>query len=431
MILRLSTPAGRGILVVVALLLTAALGYSGLRDALAVHYAGLNTLQGFERATRLQPSDARNWYLLGRYWQYNLEDPNSQKAIQAYKKSLSLDSHSADTWSDLAMAYESQDDLAGARDAFLQAKHAYPLSSGVAWRFGNFLLRQGETDAAFAEIRRAVEVDPKRGAAALALSMRVDPDMNAVIDRVLPASQQAYLSVITGLLEQQKINEALEVWSRLIRLHPHLDLRDSSDLIEALLYRNRMVEAQLVWDQAVAAAQVQRPPDPAGSLVWDGGFESQVTNAGFSWRYRPIVEGVQIGLDSGQKHSGNFSLRLTFNGLRNVNFQDVCQFIAVQPSTSYRFSAWVQTRSLSTDQGVRFGLRSVSDSGNSIAWTDDVRGTQPWSQITLPWVSGPNVRQLRLCISRMPSAQFDSKIRGSAWIDDVTLAPDSAEHARR
>jgi hypothetical protein len=90
----------------------------------------------------------------------------------------------------------------------------------------------------------------------------------------------------------------------------------------------------------------------------------------------------------------------------------------------------VRTRDISTDQGVRFGLHSLGDSVNSTVWTDDIRGTQPWTQVELPWNSGSDVRELQLCVSRLPSAKFDSKIGGSVWIDDVALVPQSAENTK-
>jgi hypothetical protein len=427
MILRLSSAAARGFLVLLALVLAAGLSYSGIRNVFAVHSAGLNTPDGYARATQLEPDDARNWYLLGRYWQYNLEDPDAQRAIRLYQTALSFDPHSADTWLDLGTAYESEGDLAAARNAFVQAKRVYPLSPEVSWRYGNFLLRRGELDPAFAEIRHAVETDPKRGAAAFALCMRLEPNVDAVLDRVLPHSQDAYLNVISALAEQEKTDQALAVWSRLATLHPQLQLSDSYSLLEVLLHKRQMADAQRVWDQALPFSGVSRPPAPPGSLVWDGGFESNVVGGGFTWRYSSFMGGVVITLDAKEKHSGKRSLRLTFNGLSNANFNDVCQYIAVQPSTSYLFSAWVQTRSLSTDQGVRFGLHSLGDSSSSIAWTDDVKGTQPWTKVELPWTSGNDVRELQICVSRNPSAKFDSKIRGSAWIDDVVLVPVSAE----
>jgi tetratricopeptide (TPR) repeat protein len=430
MILRLSSPAARLFLVLLALALAAGISYSGIRNVLAVHDAELNTPVGYECAAKLESDDARNWYLLGRYWQYNLEDPDSQRAIRSYQTALSFDPHSADAWLDLGTAYESEGDTTAASNAFLQAKRVYPLSPDVSWRYGNFLLRRGEPDAAFAEIRHAVEADPKRGAAAFALCMRFDPDVNSVLDRVLPHSQDAYLNVIFALAQQEQTDQALIVWSKLAALHPRIHLSESYPLLEALIHKRQVAEAQRVWAQALAFAAVSRPPDPPNSLIWDGGFETNVINGGFTWRYSPFMGGVVITLDTKEKHSGTRSLRLTFNGLSNVNFNDVCQYVPVQPATSYLFSAWVMTRSLSTDQGVRFGLQSMGDASRSIAWTEDVEGTLPWTKVELPWTSASDVHELHLCVSRPPSEKFDSKIRGSAWIDDVVLVPVSAETAK-
>ncbi len=431
MILRLSSPSARILLVLLASMLATDLSYSGICNALAMHYAGRNTPEGYERATRLEPDDARNWYLLGRFWQYNLEDPDTQRAIRDYQTALSFDAHSADTWLDLATAYESEDDLAAARNTFLQAKRVYSLSPEVSWRYGNFLLRRGEPAPAFAEIKHAVEADPKRGAAAFALAVRYEKDVAAASERVLPHSRDAYLSVISALAQQQQTDQALTVWSKLAALHPQLQISASYPLLEALIHKHQMQEAESLWDQSLAFAGISRPSDPPASLIWDGGFESNLSNGGFSWAYRSFINGVQIGLDTTEKHSGNRSLRLTFNGLQNVNFSDVCHYVAVQPSTAYRFTAWVQTRDISTDQGVRFALRSLNDSDNSLAWTEDLRGTQPWTQVALPWTSGIEVRGLQICVSRLSSAKFDSKIRGSAWIDDVALVPQSAEHTKQ
>ena len=164
MILRLSSPATRAFLVTVALAFATGLSYSGIRNTLAVHDAERTTPEGYERAIQLEPDDARNWYLLGRYWQYNLEDPNNQRAIRAYQTALSFDSHSADTWLDLATAYESEGDVAAARNAFLQATRVYSLSPEVSWRFGNFLLRRGENRRAARQLAAIGPPAPDRQA---------------------------------------------------------------------------------------------------------------------------------------------------------------------------------------------------------------------------------------------------------------------------
>src|SRR5215831_12156186 len=147
---RISTPSYRATILALALLAAGFLSYFSIRNALAAHNADLQTLAGYERATQLEPGDFRNWHLLGRYWQYNLEDADTSRAIHAYTVALSLNPHSAEVWLDLAAAHEAEGNLAAARDAFLHAKRGYPLSAEVSWSYANFLLRQGESDTAFA-----------------------------------------------------------------------------------------------------------------------------------------------------------------------------------------------------------------------------------------------------------------------------------------
>src|SRR5260370_33768266 len=193
-----------------------------IRNAFADHYAGLQTLEGYERATRLEPRDFRNWYLLGRYWQYNLEDADTVRAIRAYTAALSLNPGSAEVWSELATAYETEGDIPAAHDAFRHAKRTYPLSAEVAWRYGNFLLRQGEQDAAFLEIRHAVEEEPKRGDEALSRALRAEPDIDLTLDRVLPPMSEAYIGAIMDQVADGHISNAVKIWNRLASLRPHL-----------------------------------------------------------------------------------------------------------------------------------------------------------------------------------------------------------------
>src|ERR1700730_4447747 len=127
MILRLSNTVARLTLLFIAFALVIALGYSSVRNALATHYSNLGTRAGYERAAHLEPGNPRHWYLLGRYWQYNLDEPDNGRSIHAYRTSLSLDSRAAATWLDLATAYELEGNPAAARGAFLQAHPPYPL----------------------------------------------------------------------------------------------------------------------------------------------------------------------------------------------------------------------------------------------------------------------------------------------------------------
>lgn len=401
--------------------------YFSVRNALAAHYAGLQTREGYERATRLEPRDFRNWLLLGRYWQYNLEESDTARAIQAYTIALSLNPRSADLWSDVGTAYETEGNVADARDAFLHAKKAYPLSAEISWRYANFLLRQGDLDAAFGEMRHAVEAEPHRGAEALSRALSAEPNIELVIDRVLPPISDAYSGAILDQASQGHTPNAVLIWNRLAALHPKLPLQAYTYfLVAALLREKQIAEAQRVWKQAADFAGFGNLPNPPDSLLWDGGFESGVFGNGFAWTL-PGGTQVQISFDTREKHSGNRSLRLLFNGRYNLGLNGPCAEVAVQPSTLYHFSAWVKTLSITTEQGIRFQLLPMGTQNNAAVVTGDLRGTQPWTNIETSWTSGKNGQELQVCVARLPSQEFDDKIQGIAWVDDVALVPVSAE----
>jgi hypothetical protein len=427
MILHLSSSKSRAIVLAFALVCAVFLSYFSIRNAFAAHEIGLETREGYEHATRMEPKNFENWLRLGRYWQYSLEDFNIARAIQAYTVAVSLNPRSADTWADLGAAYEAVGKIAAARDAFLHAKNAYPLSPEISWRYGNFLLRQGEMDAAFLEIRHSVEMEPQRGAEALSRALRAEPNLDLVLDRVLPPLKDAYISAIVGQTDEGHIANAVQVWNRLAALHPKLKLENYSfALVGALLQEQQVAEAHSIWEQAVDFAGLGNLPEPAGSVLWDGGFESGVSGGGFAWTF-PEGQAVQFSIDHREKHSGNQSLRLLFNGRYNLHLLGPCIQAPVQPATDYDFSAWVRTLSITTEQGIRFQLRSLGTQDASTATTNDVRGTQAWTRVETPWSSGKDVEEMQVCVERLPSQEVDDKIQGMAWVDDVALVPAAPE----
>lgn len=426
---RLSSSAQRGMVLSLALVLAGLLSYFSVRNALAAHFADLQTREGYERATRLEPGDFRNWQLLGRYWQYNLEDTDTGRAIQAYTVALSLNPRSAETWSDLAAAYEAEGNIPAARDAFLHAKRAYPLSAEVSWQYGNFLLRQGDQDAAFLEMRHAVEAEPKRGAEALSRALRAEPDIDLVLDRVLPPLSDAYIGAIMDQTAEGHTANAVKIWDKLASLHPHLLMEGPLSLVGALIREKRIAEAQRIWDQAVGFAGLGIVPTPAGSVLWDGGFESGFMG-GFSWTLQEGMRGVQTSFDTHEKHSGKRSLRLLFNGRYNLHLVGPCHLVPVQPSTAYDFSAWIRTLAITTEQGIRFELRPLGTQDTSTVLTPDLRGSQDWTRVETPWSSGKDVQLMQVCVVRLPSQEFDDKIQGMAWVDDVALVPAGADPAQ-
>jgi hypothetical protein len=418
MIMSISLSARKGILVV-ALALAVMLSWSSIRAALAAHYAGLGTLDGYTKATQLEPSSSKNWDLLGRYWLENLEQPDVRRAIESYRISLSLDSLSVTTWLDLASAYEIEGDVAAARTAYLQAKHVYPISADVAWRYGNFLLRQGESAAGLLEIHRAVEAEPRRGLEAFLTCRHVEPNFDLLLDRVLAPVASIYVEVLWRLTDEGDTHSGLKVWSKLIALRPKLTQREVFFFVDGLLHERQVVEALKVWREATPLMDLPKLEDPPGSLIWDGGFETDITGGGLAWRvepYRPI----KISYDSKIRHSGKRALRVDISKNDNSDFLGVCQWVVLEPNTTYEFSAWLRTRDLAKDGGILFRLTHPGDPAGQDIATPKLAGTNEWTKVSVHWNSPHHLQVSHVCLSRAFDPE-SSQLPGVAWVDDVSL----------
>ncbi len=66
---------------------------------------------------------------------------------------------------------------------------------------------------------------------------------------------------------------------------------------------------------------------PSNSMVWDGGFESDVTGEAYAWRFAGTSRSAQTVFDSQEKYSGKRSLRVSFDGSSDIAFYDVCQTV--------------------------------------------------------------------------------------------------------
>jgi tetratricopeptide (TPR) repeat protein len=317
----------------------------------------------------------------------------------------------------LASAHETQGEVDAARKAFLEAKHLYPVSSEVLWSYGNFLLRQNELESAFAEFHRAIEENPQLGAEAVRICRHVEPDFDQILYRVLPPKAEAYLGVVWELTDESDTTDALKVWSRLFLLHPKLHGREVIQFVEGLLRGQQASDAARVWRQAVTLMDLPKMDDPAGSLIWDGGFETDVTGGGLAWRFEHHQSPV-ISYDHNVRHSGLRALRLDFDQKNISGFVDVCQLVVVEPKTAYEFSAWLRTKDMADEGGIFFRVSKPGPEAGPVFETTKLRGTNEWTKVSMPWTSPDKSRLAQVCLARLKA--YDQH-HGTAWVDDFSL----------
>jgi tetratricopeptide (TPR) repeat protein len=419
--LALTTPLRRGLFLAAVLLLAALLGYTSGRIWRAEFYAGRGDPNSWERAAALEPGNGDHWYRLGWYHQNDFASLDLEQAIEFYEQALARNSRAAAYWMDLAGAWEARGDAARAREAFDRAREAHPASGEVAWRFGNFLLRQEELPAGFLEIRRALELDPQLIRLGVALCWRAGGEPEQILDSALPHTVSARLLALEFFLSQREIGAALTTWDAARRLGERIELRRAVGLVDALVERNRLADARTVWEQAVVADGTNED-DGALPLVWDGDFSREPLNGGFGWRVHS-PEGVRVDFDETFFRSPPRSLRLRFDGTANVDLRHVWQLVPVEPNRWYRFSGYLRTEGVSTDSGVRFWITDAQNRGALDVMTNNVVGTQPWALEEATFQTGPQTRLVRIEVRRPQSRKLDNRLRGAVWVDAVALEP--------
>ena len=402
--------------------------YAGGKHELASHFALSTNPDNWKLATRIEPDNPDVWYHLGRYRQLDFDNSDVPLSISYYRRAIQLNPRSPYYKLDLAGALEMAGNNSEADSSFRAAQAAYPISSEVSWKYGNFLLRQARFPEAYAEIHRALLVDPSLLPLAVSRVWHSDPDVHLLLDQVLPDTPQAYTQALSYLADVQDSDGAIAVWQRLIAKDPHTDLKWGVKLTDLLLAQQKLDQAETVWQQAVAMDKSSVPAYAANSLVYDGGFERDIAGGGFGWQQKD-VEGADFDFDTEAKHAGSRSARLIFDGSKNLAFQDLFQYVLVSPGTRYRFQGFLRTSQISTDHGMQFEVEDPKDPQHLDLLTQNETGDSPWTLEQLDFTSGPQTRLILLRLVRRPSERLDNKLQGTVWIDDVTLEPLGAGNA--
>jgi tetratricopeptide (TPR) repeat protein len=392
---------------------------------LASHRLESEEVELMERGAALTPGDGSTWDRVGRLHQWDFVHPDLPTAIRDFQKAVQDDPRSAHYWMDLAGAYEAAGDDARARDAYARAKAVYPASGEVAFHYGNFLLREQQYSAAFAELRKAVRSDPSLLPLAISRTWRSTEDINQLVDQVLPATADAYLQAVDFFASSQRAEPALAVWQRLIELKQPLKLPQVFPFIEELIHEDRGDDAGRVWREALAAAGMPHADPPNQSLVWNGDFAREFANGGLDWRWRGVL-GTEINFDPGPGGGTSRAVRLDFNGGSNLELTEPDQYVPVEPGSGYHFHALMRTEGITTESGIQFSLTDPNHSDAFKVTTENFTGSRAWTPVDADLTTGPQTHFLLLRLLRIPSRLFDNKLGGTVWIADVSLLQSTA-----
>ncbi len=262
------------------------------------------------KSNRATPNIGTSW---GRFRQLDFDHTDLPLALTYYRRAVELNPYSPFYKLDLAGTLEMSGQYAEADKYFRAAQHDYPISPEVSWKYGNFLLRQQRLPEAYAEIHRAVMVDPK----------------------LIPSGRFARMAQRSGCSRSAGSNSARYASRRLgsdrffIRFagaHGRTGGLEPPDRKKAGRWngkpcfrsstcwspRSATMKPEQVWRQATSLrGRFRARAGDARSLVFDGGFEKDLSGGGFGWQEMD-VSGADFDFDTDVKHSGERSARIVF-----------------------------------------------------------------------------------------------------------------------
>ena len=309
----------------------AILTFHAIRIWVADYRVHSNQIDQMERGAALEPENAAAWDRLGRARETNLENLDPAGAVADFQKAVAHVPLSATYWMDLANGYEAIGNVPLAREAFTRARASYPASAVVAWGYGNFLLRQNDYDAGFAQIKQALQADSKLVTLAVSRVWHLNQDAGLLLNQVLPANQDAYFQAIDFMQENRQPAAALAIWQRLLSLWQAVRAAPLVPFSALLIQSDRAEDASRVWREALAAAGLPHNEPANQSLIWNGDFNRDFLNGGLDWRWS-FPFGASIGFDTAPPSSAGRSLRLDFSGGANLDLMEPLQLFRSSPA---------------------------------------------------------------------------------------------------
>jgi hypothetical protein len=243
-----------------------------------------------------------------------------------------------------------------------------------------------------------------------------------LLDNVLPANVEAYSQALSFFESIQQAAPILEVWKRLMALGKPLALPRSFPFFEELIREDRSADARAAWPQALAAAGLPHDEPADQSLVWDGNFKGDFANGGLGWRW-DNPPGADISFDAAPPSVGGRSVRLEFGGGTNIGLVWPAQYVPVEPKHAYHFRANIRTDQITTESGMRFSIVDVHHPADVNVLTDNLTGTNLWTEQNADFTTGPDTHFLVIRLYRNPSRLFDNRLSGMVWIAGIYLGP--------
>lgn len=404
----------------IAIILTSAALFSAV-SAYAEWEFQKGTADSIHRAIAWNPLDSKYYAALAHSLQYDDKINDPSQVISLFETATEISPGHFRYWTSLASAYEWNGRPNDSHRAFQHAYDLFPASPVVNWRLANFYFQDSQPEKAVAALRKVLAGAPDLHQAAFSLGWRGTQNPAYLREEMLPPDPVVFLEYIDFLSQLEEWDEARRTWDDLIAMDKQFNPRLAFPYLDALLTAERPNDLFAAWNILKESIPgLSSKGSGLQNLVNNGGFENEIINGGLSWRVSTLA-GTAVSHTSLTYFDGSHALKLKFDGSRNLAYGHIYHYVQVKPLTLYHFAGYIKTKDITTDSGPRFQILDYYHPENIALTTEGLRGTTGWTLQHLEFYTGPRTRLLLVRVFRPQSLKFDNKIKGTAWIDRVSL----------
>lgn len=366
-----------------------------------------------DRAVALLPGDAEAHVARGEVLQ-RIED--YQQARDEFARAVQLRPRDYYLWMLLGVMRDQNHDQEGALRALRQSVALATSYAQPRWQLGNLLLRMGQVDQAFIELRRGANSNPTLWPNVIDLAWGVYGHDAGAVNRVLqPQTDTTRMALALFFAGHNQSAAALEQF-RSIGGAPGTN---TQSLLDELLKARAFAEAYEVW------ARMNGLPVTSGAEVRDGGFEGPITvgQTGFGWQITPAVANVTMSVDEGERHQERRSLRIDFRGNSNPTSALLTQVILVKPGTRYHLGGAALSKEFVSGADPVITLVDASDpKGTVLAQSPPLRSDpKVWREFAIDFTANAETRAISITVARQACANNPCPAFGTVWLDSVSL----------
>ncbi len=368
---RLARNASAVAFVIVLLLLTWSTVRSGLASLLTTYAANSSQIGPANAAVVFDKGNPDAHYIRATI----LAGTDLPASVSEYEQAALSRPDDYVLWLSLARARELNGDPAGAVSAARQAVPLAPYYGEPHYQLGNILLRAGQREEAFKELRLAGASNPTL--------------MPGIIDCAAIAMYAAAGSAAD---------------------------EDRNSYLRELIGARRFKDAASLW-------LVVRGTAVAPGVMIDPGFEqeSNLDGPGFGWRLGEKRQGFRLALDTNNPREGRSSLKVDFSGDSDPSSPVISQLVLIEPGSHYQLHFAMRSENI-VSGGPPLVMVVDADTGKPLKPSEPFpTATNGWREYVIAFDSGPSATAVGITLQRQACDQSPCPIFGRLWLDSFSL----------